>query len=346
MAQTSWPFEAVDTTETQYSRLLRHIGQGVVGIPGDNNLLVFGDSSGMNVKVKVVNSLSAAIVRGHMYQSTAQETLTVQASESNPRIDTVVLTLDPSVNTIVLAVVKGTAAVSPVAPTLTQTDSAVYQLRLANVSVPASATTISAGNVTDLRTFIGNVWTSSARPTDATLGKTGWNTSTAKFEVFNGTTWTNVVTGLDASDVATGTFTTAQIPDLSATKITSGTLDSARLPTVPVSAGGTGSTTLTGYVKGAGTSAMSASSTVPGSDISGTVAIGNGGTGSTTAGDARTALGVAPTVHTHTASQITDPANIVAGKIYAGGTSGGYATRIYVQAGTPTGMASGDLWFW
>lgn len=62
--------------------------------------------------------------------------------------------------------------------------------------------------------------------------------------------------------------------------------------TLPVANGGTGATTLTGYVKGAGTSALSASSTIPGSDISGnisgnaanvtgTIAVANGGTGAT-----------------------------------------------------------------
>ena len=41
------------------------------------------------------------------------------------------------------------------------------------------------------------------------------------------------------------------------------------LSTVPVSKGGTGATTLTGYVKGSGTSAMTASSTIPNTDITG-----------------------------------------------------------------------------
>lgn len=65
--------------------------------------------------------------------------------------------------------------------------------------------------------------------------------------------------------------------------------------TVDVAHGGTGATTLTGYVKGSGTTALTASSTIPGSDISGnitgnagnvsgTVAVGNGGTGATTLG--------------------------------------------------------------
>ena len=62
--------------------------------------------------------------------------------------------------------------------------------------------------------------------------------------------------------------------------------------TVAVANGGTGATTLTGYIKGAGASALTASATIPGSDISGnisgnaanvtgTVAVANGGTGLT-----------------------------------------------------------------
>jgi hypothetical protein len=65
---------------------------------------------------------------------------------------------------------------------------------------------------------------------------------------------------------------------------------------VPVANGGTGATTLTGYLLGAGASAVTASATIPGSAISGniagnaasatnvtgTVAVANGGTGATT----------------------------------------------------------------
>ena len=63
--------------------------------------------------------------------------------------------------------------------------------------------------------------------------------------------------------------------------------------TIGVANGGTGANTLTGYVKGSGTSAFTASATIPGSDISGnisgnagnvtgTVAVANGGTGAIT----------------------------------------------------------------
>lgn len=203
MAQSSFPFQAVDTTETQYSQLFRLLtprGHGINGVPGDTTLKAAANSSGMNVTV----TAGQAIVRGHMYISTATETLTIAASESNPRIDTIVLTLDPVANSIILAVVKGTAAVSPVAPTLTQTDSANYQFPLANVAVSASATTISAGNVTDRREFLYDVWTTVTRPTPR-LGLLGVNTTTNQVEWYNGTTWVDVApTALDASVITTG----------------------------------------------------------------------------------------------------------------------------------------------
>jgi hypothetical protein len=52
--------------------------------------------------------------------------------------------------------------------------------------------------------------------------------------------------------------------------------------TVPVASGGTGTTTITGYVKGNGTSAFSASATIPVGDLSGTLSVAAGGTGTTT----------------------------------------------------------------
>ena len=52
--------------------------------------------------------------------------------------------------------------------------------------------------------------------------------------------------------------------------------------TLIVANGGTGATTLTGYVKGSGTSALTASATIPTSDLTGSVAVANGGTGLST----------------------------------------------------------------
>ena len=52
--------------------------------------------------------------------------------------------------------------------------------------------------------------------------------------------------------------------------------------TATVAQGGTGAATLTGYVKGTGTTAMTAAATVPVADISGTLPVANGGTGAAT----------------------------------------------------------------
>jgi hypothetical protein len=150
MAQSSWPFENVDTSETQFSQWARNIGEGVKQGSGDE-LEAYGDSSGMNVKV----GTGQALVRGHYYSNTAEVTLVVTTADAtNPRIDNVVLELDPSANSIVLKVVAGTPGATPSAPAVTQTDGGIYQIKLAEIAVAAGATTISAGNVTDTRPML------------------------------------------------------------------------------------------------------------------------------------------------------------------------------------------------
>lgn len=150
MAQTSWPFENIDTSETQFSQWARNIGEGVKR-NALNELEPFADSTGMRVKVKS----GQALIRGHYYQSSAEEVITVTASDpTNPRIDILILELDPSANSITLKVTAGTPAGSPVAPTVVQTDGGIYQVKLADIAVGAGVTTIAAGNVTDTRAYL------------------------------------------------------------------------------------------------------------------------------------------------------------------------------------------------
>ena len=141
MAQSSYPFDEQSVTEDQWSAMMTTVAESRV-VTG---LAVFGDSSGRQVKA----ALGTAWVRGHYYVSTAEETLTIGANASgNPRIDTVVLKLDPTANSIVLAVVAGTAAAAPVPPTLTQTATGVWEHPLADVKVANGASTIAATDVT------------------------------------------------------------------------------------------------------------------------------------------------------------------------------------------------------
>ena len=151
MTQIAWPFENIDTTETQFSKWARHIGEGVNGGPDDTKLLVFGDDSGLQVRV----GAGEAMVRGHYYQSTAQETLTLDTAGTDTRVDAIVLELDPAANQIILKVVQGDAVVAnPVPPALVQTDAGVYQLLLALVTIESEAVSILASDVTDRRTFL------------------------------------------------------------------------------------------------------------------------------------------------------------------------------------------------
>ena len=150
MAQTSWPFENIDTSETQFSQWARNIGEGVKQ-NALNELEPFADSTGMRVKVKS----GQALIRGHYYQSSAEEVIAVtEADPSNPRIDILILELDPSANSITLKVTAGVPSPVPVAPTIVQTDGGVYQVKLAEILVGTLVTTIAAGNVTDTRSYL------------------------------------------------------------------------------------------------------------------------------------------------------------------------------------------------
>jgi hypothetical protein len=155
MAQTSFPFENIDTSETQYSLLFRNVGEGV--IPSRYfQLEPYADSTGMNTKVKTGD----ALVRGHYYNSTVEVVLAIAASDpSLPRIDRVVLRLDPSANTIILAVLQGVPDAAPAPLALTQTDGDVYEFPVALVAVGAGVTTIAPGNITDQRVILASTAT-------------------------------------------------------------------------------------------------------------------------------------------------------------------------------------------
>lgn len=233
MTQSSYPFDSINTTEAQYSQLFRRLNTtGISGTIGDNQLQVFADSTGMNVKVRS----GYAMVRGHFYKSDAQETLTIGAAASNPRNDLIVLRLDPTTaNSIVLAVKAGTAAASPVDPALTQTDEDVFEFPIARVTVAANATTISAANVTDLRQYMGapvGRWTTALRPT-AVKGLAGWNDTLSIVEVYNGTAWVPV----QPSSITASLLSSAEQANITSGRIRSGGTSAGAATTIFVQSG-------------------------------------------------------------------------------------------------------------
>jgi hypothetical protein len=73
---------------------------------------------------------------------------------------------------------------------------------------------------------------------------------------------------------------------------------SALSGTLPVANGGTGVTSLTGYIYGNGPHVMSSSPSIPTSALSGTLLVENGGTGVTTStGTGNFVLSNNPTLH-------------------------------------------------
>lgn len=195
MAQTSFPFEGIDTTETQFSQWARNFNSGVDDVPTGTALEV---SAGTGLAVDV--EAGESMVRGHYYVSDATESLALATADAtNDRLDTVVLRLDPTANSIVLAVKTGTPAGSPVAPSLVQTDAGIYEQPLADVLVPATSGVPTT--ITDRREFQGTrlgSWATDGRPVPAGRVLFGFNTTTGAVEYYNTNTsaWTPVGGGL------------------------------------------------------------------------------------------------------------------------------------------------------
>ena len=190
MAQASYPFENIDVSETQFSRWARNFQEtGVKGVPNDLNLKVTADNSGMQVRI----AAGEAFVRGHYFENTLQATLAIDSTDAQTRIDAIVLELSHIENKIQIKAIKGAQVdSSPVAPTLTQTES-VWQLPLAYLTIPNNTTSILDGMLSDVRTFMSHrigVWTTATRPTNPVAQLTfGYNTTLGFHEVWSGTEW-------------------------------------------------------------------------------------------------------------------------------------------------------------
>jgi hypothetical protein len=278
--------------------------------------------------------------------ATATVTIT-SADATNPRIDVVYVAINDayytgSTNSAALVVAAGTPAVSPVVPTIP-----ANAMALAQVRVNANATQILNTNITDVRTYasiMGQVKVYNTKT--LLLAVTGMKLndvaavvadSTATnnaFYYYNGSAWVQITsTTFDASAIVSGTF------------------NIARIPTITPAYGGTGATSLTGYVYGNGTSTMTASTTIPVGSLSGTLPVANGGTGlsSMTAGLLRYNGSVLLSGQTVAATDIpaSEQAQIISGGFYSGGVTSGSVVNVFVQSAQPSsGVTAGDLWFW
>jgi hypothetical protein len=192
---TSYPFDGQDTTETQYSLLFRELQDtGVADTHGGPGFQVSANGAGMVLTV----APGFAILRGYAVSSTDVETVTLPAAGTTARQDRVVLRLDPAANAISIAVLQGPAIGQ------TQTDTGIYEMSLAIVTVDADVTSIDGSKVVDERRYVGSnvgIWATPQRPANPRRGRLGFNTTIGRWEYWTGAGWTDLIPS--AADNAT-----------------------------------------------------------------------------------------------------------------------------------------------
>ena len=148
----SWdaPYSHKEWSEVWAFLMTSNTNKGFVIPDYQDNLLVHASSpAAMTVEVET----GAALVRGRIYENTAQNTLTISTNTSSyARIDRVVIAVDFSAQEIRLDVIEGTPNVTPALPSLTQTTS-LYEISIAYIWVVAGGATIPDVDIHDERTF-------------------------------------------------------------------------------------------------------------------------------------------------------------------------------------------------
>lgn len=183
MAVNGYPFETQDTTETEYSRIMREAqDDGVAASQGSGAaaLSIPGGNMRVNVADAIIWGAGRVIV-----VSGGAEYVTLP-TDAAIRQYAIVARWDMTANTGSLGYVQGAAGGA--APVLTQTD-LVYEVLLGYVLVTAAAAALTAGMLTDQRRFVSTyfgVWTTGLRPLAPRKGRHGWNVTTGLVEYATG----------------------------------------------------------------------------------------------------------------------------------------------------------------
>lgn len=150
MAEFSAPFDGSPiATQSQWSRMARR--WGIDGVhaedPGSSALKVTGNGTG-NVSLAV----GEAFVNGFYYKNDATKTISITANAGSvARIDMVVLRASMTAKKVTAVYVTG--GTSP--PTLAADEDGIYEIPLAQCTVAAGSSVVTAVNVADRRWFTG-----------------------------------------------------------------------------------------------------------------------------------------------------------------------------------------------
>lgn len=205
MARTSYPHASTPIlNETQWEEFAEHwLRTGVIAAEL-NELLVYADSTGMQVKVQS----GKGHVKGRYFKSDAEYVQAIAAADpANPRIDRVILRLNRTAGTLDFALLQGAPAVTPAAPAVTQ-NTTLHEISLAQVRVDAAVGTIAAAKVTDERLLVKNANLRTDDPRENQLVNGGfeiWQRGAGAFTANNAYTadrWQISLAGTDAMSVS------------------------------------------------------------------------------------------------------------------------------------------------
>lgn len=198
MAEFSAPFdESPIATQSQWSRMARQWGMDGVHAsdPLGTALKVTGNGSG-----SVSLATGEAFVNGFYYNNDATKAIDVTANAGSvARIDTVVLRASMSAKTV--RVFYKTGGTAP--PTLAADEGGVYEIPLAQCTVAAGSSVVTAVNVIDRRWFTDRGVITGAPGDGRTAAKGQLRVEGTSLYVGDGTSWK----WLSSQGVEEGTYT-------------------------------------------------------------------------------------------------------------------------------------------
>lgn len=214
MAEVSYPFDGGSgslITEQQWSNMS--------ALWQDNGVVAVGPSS-MSLKVTTLNQVGIVYVEtgeanllGFHYENGSQLAVGVPPNTTSlTRIDLVVLKLDKDTNTVRVAYKTGTAASSPVPPSLV-TAGGVYEIPLAQIQLGPSATQVpnTEPQLVDKRSFVGKRIRTMEDVSSLPEGAIGYKPSNGKFYGKNSTVATELGAPPDLSAYATTAALTSHL---------------------------------------------------------------------------------------------------------------------------------------
>lgn len=148
MAESSWPSPSYNSgavSSAEYEAMNYYVGGGMMGLYNET-AAIFADSSGRQIKIRAARY---AVIHGfNWYSGTSDTTVAIAANASgSTRVDRVVLRLTRATWQVRVAVIAGTPGAGAPAYTQTYSDSGVFEISLALVTVVNAAATLAAGDV-------------------------------------------------------------------------------------------------------------------------------------------------------------------------------------------------------